>query len=79
MRRPITADTERPDTVPYFNWDAPVTNSEVRRALREGTDDERLFWTARILSEARYGDVWRYLSLSRDVLPHWDRLRRRLG
>lgn len=72
-------DLESPDAVPYFNWDAPVTNAEIRRALAVGSEDEKLFWTARILSEARYPDVWRYLSLTRDVLPRYPRLERRLG
>ena len=47
-------DVESPDAVPYFNWDAPVTNAEIRRALADGSEDDKLFWTARILSEARY-------------------------
>ncbi|HVH42250.1 MAG TPA: hypothetical protein VM925_07890 [Labilithrix sp.] len=40
--------------IPYFNWAAPVTNAGVRRALADGTDDDTLFWMARILREARY-------------------------
>lgn len=75
----ISPDTSDADAVPYFNWDAPVTNSAVRRALAEGTDDDKLFWIARILREARYPDVWRYVSLRRDVLPRWEQLRGRLG
>ena len=75
----ISRNTDAPDVIPYFNWDAPVTNAEVRDALAHGTEEDRLFWTARILSEARYADVWRYLSLSRDVLPRWERVRVRLG
>jgi hypothetical protein len=78
-RRHISLDTTGPDAVPYFNWDAPVTNAEVRRALEEGTEDDKIFWMARILREARYPDVWKYLSLRRDVLPRWERLRGQLG
>lgn len=76
---PIELDVDRPDAVPYFNQDVAVTNAEVRRALASGDDDERLFWMARILSEARYRDVWRYLSLRRDVVPNWTRLAPMLG
>lgn len=65
--------------MPYFNWDASVTNADLRRALATGSDDEKLFWTARILSEARYPDVWKYLSLERDILPRYPRLAGRLG
>ncbi len=79
LDRQLSLDVESPDASPYFTWDAPVSNREIRRALREGADDERLHWLARILREARYDDVWRYVSLRRDVLPNWERLRPRLG
>jgi hypothetical protein len=75
----ITLDTDDPDAIPYFNWDSPVTNASVRRALAEGTEDDKIFWIARILREARYPDVWRYVALRRDVLPRWEELRRQLG
>jgi hypothetical protein len=75
----IEMDTDRPDAVPYFNWDAPVTNREVRRALAESSEDDKIFWIARIMREAQVPDVWKFLSLRRDVLPRWERLRGRLG
>jgi hypothetical protein len=75
----ISLDVTDPNAIPYFNWDAPVTNESVRRALAEGTEDDKLFWSSRILREARYPDVWQYLSLRRDVLPRWERLRTQLG
>jgi hypothetical protein len=75
----ISRDVHDPGAVPYFNWDAPVTNEAVRRALREGTEDDRVYWIARILREAQYGDVWSYLTLRGDVLPRWDAVRPRLG
>ena len=75
----ISKDTESPDAIPYFNWDGPVTNEQVRSALAHGTEDEKLFWIARILREALYWDVWKYLSLEDDVLPRWERLLPILG
>jgi hypothetical protein len=75
----LSFDTSDPDAIPYFNWDSPVTNAAVRRALAEGTDDDKLFWIARILREARYPDVWSYVALRRDVMPRWELLRRQLG
>jgi hypothetical protein len=66
--RKISLDVIAPDAIPYFSWDAPVTNAEVRRALLEGTEEDKIFWSARILREARSPDVWKYLSLRRDVL-----------
>jgi hypothetical protein len=79
MESRLSLDIESPDAAPYFTWDAPVKNAEIRRALREGSPDERLHWLARILREARYDDIWAYLSLRRDVLPNWEQLRPRLG
>ncbi len=75
----ISRDVLDPSAIPYFNWDAPVTNGDVRRALREGTEDDRVYWIARILREAQYGDVWSYLTLRGDVLPRWDAVRPMLG
>jgi hypothetical protein len=75
----ISLDTEDPDAVPYFNWDAPVPNRAVRSALHDGSEEDRLFWIARIMAAAQYADVWRYVSLRRDVLPRWEKLRPRLG
>jgi hypothetical protein len=75
----IGMDVDSPDAVPYFNWDAPVTNGEVRRALAEGTEQDRVFWIARIMREARYEDVWKYVSLRDDVLPRWLQIEPHLG
>ena len=75
----ISRDVLDPNAVPYFNWDAAVTNDAVRRALRDGTEDDRVYWIARILREAQYADVWQYVSLRRDVLPRWETLRSMLG
>lgn len=72
-------DTSAPEAVPYFCWDVPVKNSELRRTLREGSEDDRVFWITRIMAEAQYADVWKYLSLRNDVLPAWERVRARLG
>jgi hypothetical protein len=75
---PPPKDVLDPEAVPYFNWDAPVPNAVVRRALAQGPDEDRLYWMARILREARYDDVWAYLSL-RDVVARFDELRPMLG
>lgn len=75
----IAMDVESPDAVPYFNWDSAVTNAAVRRALRDGTEDDKVFWIARIMREARYEDVWKYVSLRRDVLPRWTQIEPHLG
>lgn len=79
-RRPaITLDVRSPEAAPYFTWDDPTPNETIRRALREGPEEERLHWIARILREARYDDVWAYLSLHDDLLPRWAEVAPRLG
>jgi hypothetical protein len=75
----ISLDTTAPEAIPYFCWDVPVTNARLRELLRDGTDEDRAFWVARILAEAQYADVWKYLSLHDDVLPLWESVRSRLG
>lgn len=75
----ISMDVESPDSVPYFNWDSPVTNAQVRKALSDGTEDDKVYWIARVMREARYEDVWRYVSLRNDVLPRWHAIEPQLG
>jgi hypothetical protein len=75
----ISMDVDRADAVPYFNWDAPTTNAAVRLAIAEGGEDDKVFWIAKIMREARYEDVWKFVSLRRDVLPRWPRLESQLG
>lgn len=75
----ISLDVDSPEAAPYFTWDAPTTNAAIRDTLRHGSEQERLHWIARILREARYEDIWRYVSLRADVLPYWEQLKLRLG
>jgi hypothetical protein len=66
------------DAVPYFNWDAPVPNAVIRRALAQGPDADRLYWMGRILREARYDDVWAYVTLAQ-LREHFDAVLPYLG
>ncbi len=75
---PPSPDVLDPEAVPYFNWDAPITNTEVRRLLAEGPDDARLYWMARVMREARYDDVWTYVTLAQ-VVERLDELLPLLG
>jgi hypothetical protein len=65
---------------PYFLWsdDDQVTEAELRERLRAPDDAERALWEARVMREARYGDVWKYVSLD-DVLRDWELIQRHLG
>ena len=63
---------------PYFLWDVPVTEAGLRGRLRETDPATRAQWEARIMREARFDDVWRYITLE-DVLRDWQQIRRHLG
>jgi hypothetical protein len=59
----IGMDVERPDAVPYFNWDAPVTNAAVRQAIAEGTEEDKVFWISKSCARlvmTTSGSTYRY-------------------
>lgn len=62
----------------YFLWDVPITEAELRERLRETDSDTRAQWEARIMREARFDDVWRYITLE-DVVRDWQQIKRHLG
>lgn len=55
-----------------------MTIRQLREILRSGSAQERLAYTAKILREARYEDVWEFLSVD-DLVRHWEQLASRLG
>lgn len=63
---------------PYFLWDVDVTEDELRERLRSDDADTRAQWQRRILREARFDDLWRYLTLE-EVLRDWPHIRLYLG
>jgi chromosome segregation and condensation protein ScpB len=65
-------------SAPYFLWDLPVTEQQLRERLRTKDRDARAQWQARVMREARYRDVWRYLTLE-EILENWQHIRRHLG
>lgn len=68
------------DRVPYFLWwdGVEVSEDELLRRLRSPDAAERALWAGRVLREAKYGDVWKYLSLE-EILRDWQLIRRNLG
>lgn len=52
---------------PYFLWDYDLTEEDVRRILREGTEVDKIWMTSRILTSARFEDVWKYITLPQVV------------
>ncbi len=63
---------------PWFLWDVDVSEAELRERLRQDDPDGRAQWQARIMREARFHEVWQYLTLD-DVLANWPHIRRHLG
>ena len=63
---------------PYFAWDVNVTEAELHEKLRSPDADARAQWQGWIMAEARYPDVWRYLSLD-EILRDWPHIRLHLG
>jgi hypothetical protein len=68
------------DDRPYFLWsdDDRVTDAELRTKLRSSDVHERALWEGRVLREARFRDVWKYVTLQQ-VLADWQYLERHLG
>jgi hypothetical protein len=64
----VSSDVLDDDAVPYWTWDRAVTNREIRALLLGEDPVERRYWTAKLMREARYADVWAYLDADRDVV-----------
>jgi len=75
---PLSTNLDHADAWPYFLWDEPVTVAELRQWLRHPDRATRALWTARVMREARYPDVWRFIELGQ-VLDLWPLLERHLG
>jgi hypothetical protein len=78
MSAPLSTDVDDPNARVYFVWDEDLTYAQLREHLRTTDPDQRALWMARVMREARYRDVWRFLDLP-DVLRMWPRLERHLG
>lgn len=76
--QPLTDNLADDAAQPYFIWNEPITISELRRLLQHSDHDVRALWMARIMREARYQDVWRFVEL-KDIVALFERLRRHLG
>lgn len=75
---PLSTDLTDPNARPYFVWDEDVTVAGLRARLASEDPQERALWMGRVMREARYQDVWKFLRL-RDVLEWLPRIDRHLG
>jgi len=67
-------DADRPD----FLWDESLTRANLKQLLETGDEEERLYYAAKILREARFEEVWDYLSPA-FLAANWGKLHARLG
>jgi hypothetical protein len=63
---------------PWFLWDMDVSDAELRARLRQADPDGRAQWQGCILREARFVEVWSYLTLE-EILRDWPHIKRHLG
>jgi hypothetical protein len=63
---------------PYFLWDVPITAAELRERLRDPDPAIRAQWQGRVMREARFDDVWDYITLD-EVIRDFSHLRKHLG
>jgi hypothetical protein len=63
---------------PWFLWDVDVSDAEFRERLRHPDPLIRAQWQGVLLREARFSEVWRYMTLE-DVLRDWEHIRKHLG
>jgi len=62
--------------IPYFLWDYELTDVDVRRILAGKNEAERQWMMARVLSHARFEDVWKYLTIEQ-IVREFPKLRMR--
>ncbi|MEK7592367.1 MAG: hypothetical protein AAB508_03150 [Patescibacteria group bacterium] len=60
----------------YFLWDYNLTVDDVHGILHGTNETERTWMMSRILTNAAYEDVWKYLKLE-DVVREFSKLRMR--
>ncbi len=63
-------------TRPYFLWDYDLTEDDVRRILSGKNQTDKRWLIARVLTNAHYDDVWKYLSV-KDIVDNFKDLRMR--
>jgi hypothetical protein len=75
---PLSTDLDRPDAVPYFAWDEPMTVREIKDRLQTMSLPERHRLLGKILREAKDTDVWKFTS-PEEVAANWAALAPHLG
>lgn len=61
-------------TKPYFLWDYDLSENQVKKILRQGSDYDKRWLVARILEHAHFTDVFKYLTL-KEILTYFPKLK----
>ncbi len=68
---------------PYFLWDYDIEEQQVQEILKGENESEKIWLISRILTHAKYEDIWKYLApedivkifpklkLSEDTKKNW--------
>lgn len=59
---------------PYFLWDYDLTKDQIHTILHGNNEVEKLWLIARILTHAKFEDIWQYLTLE-DIIKVFPQLR----
>lgn len=59
---------------PYFIWDYNLNDKKIKKILQSGNNVEKQWLIARILSHAKYEDVWKYLTVD-DIIAYFPKLK----
>lgn len=61
---------------PYFLWDYDLSEEDVRKILRTGGEMDKQWLISRILSSAKFEDVWKYITI-KDLVSYFAKLKMR--
>ena len=59
--------------IPYFLWDYSLNENQIRGILHGDNNVEKKWLIARILTHARFEDVWKYLTVN-DIISIFPKL-----
>jgi hypothetical protein len=59
---------------PYFLWDYDLNENQIRRILHGNNEAEKLWLITRIMTHAKFEDIWQYLTLE-DIIKIFPKLR----
>ncbi len=59
---------------PYFLWDYDLSENQIRKILHGNNEVEKLWLITRIITHAKFDDIWQYLTVA-DIVRVFSKLR----